>query len=522
MSIRRLDIVSRSFLLVLSLVCLIGWQHSIFRTDLPDTYSLGASSGLQSQQRFVYFLYYLNLFPVASLKAGRDKDFVFDGSEVREPNTLVYSRDAARRVLTEAGSSLVMEWGHTMRTGSYLLTYLHLPDAWRLGSPERAELRIATSLAFVLGLAALLVSAWVAGSPVLGFALVGFLGSNPFQLYEAYRRENVFGWPIAAFCLALAIMWPVLAGKARGWYSWGAAVAASVLLGTVYHIRVECASTELGVLAAFLMAPGLRWPRRAALTAAATLTFVITIAGWTSYFDHKWAEATAVVREAGGHPYTWQRTARHQLWGSVFSGLGDFDTKYGYSWRDQTTIPYLQGVLKQKYGEDIPWWFGSNGRRARTSEDYFDAARLYYRHPLQTPHLLEVARDKVLHDVARDPWWYLTILGKRIWRVLGETTPLQLYLTSHAQLPIPFSGYLVIPIVLLAVAFRDWFAIRLLIFSLPLSLTAVAIYSGGQTPYYSVYHIVAAAIVIAWIADRAARMYARPGRRFAAIGRVTP
>ena len=493
----------------LSLVCLLIWQHSIFRTGLPGTYALEASSGLQAQQRFVYFLYYLNLFPVASLDAGRDREFMSDGTEVAEPNRLVYSRDAARRLLTDAGSTLVMEWGHTMRLGSYLQTYLYLPDAWRRGSPRDAEARIAGSLAFVVGLGAVFVSAWLAGSPVLGTILVLLLGSNPFQLYEAYRRENVFGWPIAAFCLTLGIMWPILAGNARGWYVWVAAVAAGLLLGTVYHIRVECASTIAGVVAAYVLAPEYGWSRRMALAATSVVCFVFTIASWNSYFDHKWAEATNVVRDAGGHPYTWPRTARHQLWGSIFAGLGDFDTTYGYAWKDQESIPYLQGVLTQKYGEDIPWWYGSNGKAARTSEDYFDAARLYYRHPLQTPHLLDVARDKVLDDVARDPLWYATILIKRVGRVLGETTPIQLYFTRRARVPIPFGGYLLIPIVLLAVMWRDWFAVRLLIFSLPLSLTAVAIYSGGHTPYYGVYHIVAAAIAIGWIASALTRRFGR-------------
>jgi len=282
----------------------------------------------------------------------------------------------------------------------------------------------------------------------------------------------------------------------------------------VYHIRIEGAAVILGVIAAYVMAPEFSWSRRAALAATATLCFVVTVAAWSSYFDHKWAEATTVVAEAGGHPYIWPRSARHQVWGSVFAGLGDFDATYGYSWKDQGSIPYLQEVLTQKYGETLPWWYGWNGKRARTREDYFDAAQLYYRHPLQTPHLLDVARDKVLHDVSHDPWWYVTILAKRVRRVLEETTPIQVYLTSRARFRIPFSGYLAIPIALLAIALRDWLAIRLLVFSLPLSLTAVAIYSGGHTPYYGVYHVVAAAIALGWIAAGAVRLYdERMGRQ---------
>ena len=114
-------------------------------------------------------------------------------------------------------------------------------------------------------------------------------------------------------------------------------------------------------------------------------------------------------------------------------------------------------------------------------------------------------RDQFLDDVRHDPMWYLSIVGQRVWRVLNQTTPVQVFVTSNLRLPIPFRGYLVIPIVLMATWLRDWFAVRLIAFSLPLSLTSLAVYSGGNTPYYGVYHLCAAAILVTWLLAYGAR-----------------
>ncbi len=485
-------------LLLAGLAGLTVWQLMLFRAPLPSDYMLKASSGLHSQEKFVYFLYYLNLFPVATLDSGIDPDFYFDGAaHPKDPDRRVFSREAAERTIAERGSTLVMEWGHTTRFGSDLQTYLYLIDAWRRGTPENAEMRIATSLVFFLGLAGLLISFWYVGLPVLGFVLVGLLGSNPFQLFEAYRREQIFGWPIAVFCVTLALMLPVITGTCRRWYAGFAVVICALVLATAAQIRFEAAVSILGVAAVCLGAPRFGWPLRVGLIAVLWLAFTGTSWAWSSYFDHKWTEATAVVRRAGGHVYDASRAARHQFWGSLWSGLGDFDTTHGYSWRDDLAVAYAEPVLEQQYGEKLPWWWGTR-KPARTPDDYFDPDHLYYRHPLQTPHLLDVMRDKVLHDIAADPFWYVSILARRVWRVLRETTPVMVQLTPGIGGVIPFSGLLVVPFALVAWLRRDWIALRILVFSLPLSLTAVAIYSGGNIPYYGVYHLCAAAVIITW------------------------
>lgn len=40
---------------------------------------------------------------------------------------------------------------------------------------------------------------------------------------------------------------------------------------------------------------------------------------------------------------------------------------------------------------------------------------------------------------------------------------------------------------------------KLLVLLTPLSFTALIIYSGGNMPYYSMFHLAAAALIISWL-----------------------
>jgi hypothetical protein len=332
---------------------------------------------------------------------------------------------------------------------------------------------------------------------VFGVLLVVFLGSNPFQLYEAYRHEQIFGWPIAMFALTFALLVPVMLGTTRRWIAPIAAALCGVVLGTAYHVRVEAAVPIASVVMALLTAPRARMWIRVATAVLAVAAFSVTVSAWARFFDHKWAEATAVVRQAGGHVYDGVRAARHQIWASIWAGLGDFDQTHGYKWSDEVQVRYVDRVIEERYGESLPWWWGTR-KPDRTADDFYDADHMYYRHYLDNPHFLDVVRDKVLSDIEHEPMWYAGIIARRAWRVLTHTTPVRVLAVPSRPLTIPFSGLLLLPILGGAMVLRDGFAIRALLFALPLSLPALAIYSGGNLPYYGVYHLVAAAIVLTW------------------------
>ena len=488
-------------MLAIGVVLLLLWQLSIFRTDLQPTYKIGLG-GLHSEDRFVYFLYYKNLFPVASMDGGRDQEFYFGRDEVQpEPNRLSYSPEAATRVLAERGSSLVQEWGHTIRNENHLQTYLFLPDAWRRGSPQLAETRLTNAAVFMFALAAVLVAFGLAGRSVLGLFVVVLIGSNPFQLFAAYREENIKSWPITMFCVAAALLAPLVAGMKLQWKTHAAlAVTIGLVFGTAYQIRSETAAALMGVVAVFLMVRELSWAKRATVAALVLVTFVGTLLSWNRFFDQKIAESTRAVAAAGGHVYPGPLQGYHPLWCSLWPGLGDFDQTHGYATGDAAPIKYLEPILRERFHEEIAWWWGtSREQQGRSPSDYYDADQIYYRYPFDSPNTALLLREKVVADVTSDPLWYGGILLKRVWRILTQLTPVQFYLAPSVVLRVPFHGLLALVVFGVAGWRRDWTAIRLLLLSLPLSVVPLVITSDANFPYFSIYHLCAAAIALSWL-----------------------
>jgi hypothetical protein len=488
------------------LIALILWQLLLFRMPWPEKYEFHASSGLAEQDKFAYFLYYANQFPIASTRNGLNYFFYYTrGGVPAQPNTLTYTPDAAASALRNEGQTLMMEWGHTIRSGQLLSAYLFLPDAWRLGSPQFAEVRVANGALFIVSLVAVYLMSWWVGVPVFGTVFVLLIGSNPFQLYEAYRHENVFSWPITTFCVALALALPFLAGKRlSAWYLTGAALAAGMLTATARQIRPE-PMVLAGVLTlAIACAGAMTWRARLATVALLVVTTVVGLRVWDAYFDRKFDQAAQTVSAAGGHVLNARADHYHVFWHPIWCGLGDFDTTHGHVWDDAAAIAYAQPVLKARYQQDLPWWWGVKGKEQaeRTSDDYVDDAHVYYRVPYFEPHYDEVMRDKVLADIRHDPTWFLGILSRRIARVFTETTRPQLTLSTALALPLPFSAVLVLPLALAGIYLRRWIDLKILAFSFAPSLPAVLVYSGRGMAYYSVFHLCAIALVAGAVFDR--------------------
>lgn len=506
--------------LLLGLALIGAWQHAVFRSyDYTLEYRLQAS-GNHDERRFVYFLYYLGLFPVASTKSGLDYGFYYGKDQVEpQPSTLVYSREAAEQVMAQEPDTLVTEWGHTIRTGNLLRTFLYLPHAWWRGSPESIELVFAHVLVFTAALMALFASFWWLRSAWLGLWLVLSIGSNPFQIYEMYYRDNIFGWPITTFCLVLAASAPLL-GRRPLWrgYVWAAPVVTGLLLATTHQIRPENTVMALVAVFAYLTATTLRWRARAAMTALLCVTFLVGARAWEGWFDRKLDEANARVAAAGGHPYPGPRDRYHQLWHALWTGLGDFDRRYGFATGDHAAIAYAQPVLQARDGREMPWWWGVAGtyEQGRTASDYYDAAKRYYRLPWDTPHYYDVLRGHMLSTIARDPLWYADILRQRAWRVLRQTTPLEVRLPPLGTATLPFHGLLALPLVALAARARRWFVLKLLLLSAVPSLVAIAVTSAGNMPYAGVYHLCAAAVGVAWGGEAVRAWCARRARGLSA------
>lgn len=463
------------------------WQRSfaVRQERLDRRYYQRASSGLQyaggiqAPTRFVYFFTYLGLYPVAT--------------ELDE-SRLAMSRGGAERVLSQHGETLIMETGYTIRSGERGQIYLYLPDVWLKGAPIEPSVRPCHGMAFTVALVALFVAFWWARQPLLGVLIVAFLGSNPFQLYEVYRHENVFGWPITTAAIVLALHVPLLLDERRPGRlaTWGAPVATGLLLASVRQVRPEPVVLILSALGLYATASALRWRVRALLMGVLVVTFAGASKGWAAHFARKYEQALRVVERGGGHPYRGGLFQYHPPWHNLWEGLGDFDRKYGYAWSDVAAIAYARSALRGRFDEQAwPW----NGRSV-VCENYWDAARKYPKRPLEMPGYHAALRAKVLHDITHDPLWYLGILAQRAWRILTETTPLRLSWDGRWA-TLPMHGLLVLPLLGVLVWVRAWFLAKLVLFLVPTSFVALLVFSGGGTCYYSAFHLIVAAVVCA-------------------------
>jgi hypothetical protein len=468
----------RLAILVVGLTLLVLWQglFALRPADIDGTFRLRGVTGLADEARFVYFFYYLGLYPVAT-----DED------------TLEFSAAGARRILRERGNTLVTEWRHTIRTGDLGKVFLYLPDAILKGAPRDLRLRPAHVALFVIALSAVFVAFWASGHVVLGTAIVVFFGSNPFQLYEVYRNEKVFGWPISVTLLVLAIHVRLIVDQGRPTaYRWIAPLLTGALLGTVREVRSEPVAVIAAVVMTYVALARTPWKQRLALVFLLFVAFSIVSVTWRVYWDFKLEEARRTVTEAGGHPYLGPRNLHHQLWHQVWCGLGDFDTKYGYRWDDRVAVAYARPILISKYRVALPDW---DPKSYVYETAFWDTAKKYYKLPYEMPFYYTVLRDKVLHDIVHDPLWYAGILARRVLRIITDTTPVRVAVGSW-WLTLPIGGFLIVPLLALLIIARAWMLLKLVGFMVPLSFPALLVYSDQGMTYYSSYHLMTAAIVV--------------------------
>jgi hypothetical protein len=460
-------------LLLSLLVCL--WQLSFFLDPkrLPWDYQEGTALGMCTDvEVFFLFFYHFDQLPVG----------VIDAVPPPEP----FDAETARELVRASGHRLRNEFAepcNTARYGDLGKVFLFFPAALARGSPTPITVVPATASLFVAGLLCVLVGFWRAGYAALGVLIVLLAGSNPFQLFEVYRRENVFSLPISTALIVLGthVRWMADRGRIDGW-AWLTAALTGAFLASVHEMRANSALMALAVPGIYLTIGGSPWRRRLALVAVFAASLALTAQIWQAYFEAKHAEARDFVRSLGGQPYTGPRTQHHPLWHNLYLGLGDFDTEKGYAWDDRLAYAYAAPILRSRYGLDYTY-----------SGDYYfeesyDGAGAYPISPQDLPEYIEIIRQKVFDDVLGDPGWYLGILWQRIRAIMSQTTPVGMMI-GNLWVGIPFSGWFVVPTVIGVVAARKAFLAKLLVFSFPLSLTALLIYCGPGATHYAIFHI---------------------------------
>jgi hypothetical protein len=473
----------RRLLLLLGLIAIPIWQAVVWQHAgrMTDAYHNTTTLGVFKDYRFVCFYRHLGLYPVTSELTLED-----------------HSTAGCEAFITAHGDSLLMEYEIALRYGDLGQMFLFLPHAWLKGDCRDLSAVPANGVAFIIALMAAFAALWWLRLPLLGTFLVLIVGSNPFQLHEVYQVDNVFAWPITTLLLLLAVNAPMLAGGCRqAVWRWSIPAISGVLLGSILQLRSEPALVLASVAVVYLTQARESWCRRIGMLLLLGVCFVVTKRTCEAYFNAKFVAARTVVENAGGHPYPGPRDFNHRHWHPLFMGLHDFDTKYGYRWDDRHPALYAFPILQERYGIEIPeydtdgWGF---------VDFYLDPGRKYRVEPQQLPHYSEVIRAHVLSRIFSDPLWYLTIVAKRLGRVLTETTPVRIGIGAWT-IPIPFSGWLFLPVLVLLCRCRHWLLGRFVCFGLATSIPAVAIFSDGGMCWYSVYHNFVAALCLAWLVE---------------------
>lgn len=480
-SLRR---VHRILALLAGLLLIVWWQAGIaaHRTDFDQAYRVTASTGINREPQFVFFLYHLGLFPIAT-NAKIEAD----------------TREEAFRQLRENPTALKQDEGSTFRSGDRGRTFLYLLDCWLRKGSVNPSLVPANTAGFVGALCALFAAFWAIRRTLHGALLCVLIGSDPFQLFVVYRQQNVFCWAITALVLVLAINVPVMWPRRPHWYPLVAAIATGTFLALIRTVRSEPTPLIFSAALVYATAEGLRRIDRAKLVGALAVAFALSSVASIKYLDHKLDQSRAVMTSVGGSPYTGPAVAYHEFWHAIFCGLGDFDKKYGYAWDDRVAYRYALPIIKQRHPE-----MAKLDPYGAVQSWAYDAAGKYPFLYGEAPDYAEILRDKILRDVADDPLWYVGILKKRAWRILTEATPVGVAVNDER---LHVSGSLVglacVPLALFLVVSRRWFLLKLLVFAVPLSAAPLFIYSDRGMNSYTTFHVFGAFILCLLLVDGA-------------------
>jgi hypothetical protein len=496
------SLVLRLLVLLAALAFVVRWQHGFIADTsvIESGHVVTASTGLNRDKKFFFFLYRLNLYPIAT-----DAPIHYD------------SVDEAKRLMREEPKELRQDEGTTFRSGDRGRTFLFFVDAWLNKRSLAVSIKPAHELAFVSGLVALVFSFWFIRRTLAGVGLALLLGSNPFQLHAVFKQENVFSWAITAMIWLLALHVPLLERRDPRRplsrfdivYPWVAAALTGCFLAFVRNFRSEPTVLIIVGPAIYITMGWLKKRTRISLVLLMLLTLILGTRSSTAYFDAKLRTATAAVAAVGGPPYAGPVEHFHEFWHALACGLGDFDTKHGYKWDDRNTYKLADPELK-KLNPDLA--LDPNKWNQGRSWDKAGRYEVYY---FEVPHYHQVIRDKVVGDIKADPWWYVDILKSRLWRTLTEVTPVGIALSDRsfyltgALLPLAC-----IPLAAFLAYARRWAYLKALLFSVPLSGVPMVLYSGGGMTNYSTFHVFGLWIILclAWEGGRSALLKKRAWR----------
>lgn len=236
-------------------------------------------------------------------------------------------------------------------------------------------------IAVLLAAGLLVWIAWelcAAGLPGAAAVFTLACGSSCFLTDTLSLAYSAMGFHVVAMLLLSAVSVYAFVGRPGSLLGLLLRFAAA---GLLFWVCCLCRTSSLALLPAFLLAAaGGAWRLSGASARRAALPAVL---------------ASAVFLAPYGVSRMLAKPSAHDVWATVWEGLGDFDRSKGFVWSD----PALREFLRQQ-GMDV------------SERDGME---------FQGPESESLSRQAVLDAVRDDPGWFLGILAKRLFATLTLT-----------------------------------------------------------------------------------------------------
>ncbi len=469
----------KRYLIAFGIIFITIWQSIYYfgKVQISSEYRRADATGFNHWwgQKFVYFYYYLDLFPLTTT----------------EPDSLLdYSVEGAKKLIREKPLTLRTEWMHWARFGESARVWLYMPYAIFTNSAKNPDIIFTNYLLFTLSLMLLYIMFWMIKKPFLGILLVLILGNAPFMIYEIYCNNNVFGLMVVYAVILFIIHVGYIFGYFKSYYIL-MPLLSGVIFGVMNHIRVESLSMIISCVLLYVLYFDIKIYQRIFLTTVLFGIYFTTSFLIKEYFEKKIKETEQVVLLNGGIPFTGGKTIVHPYWHPLLCGLGDYDKKYNFKLHDTAVYNIILPILRKQTGKALKY----PGKTIYEMGEYYDSLGWYYKKAETLPGYDSVAKQIFIEHITSDPLWYLGILTKRAYDFLMNVSPLAIVIWSKV-LEIPFSGIFVLLVIGILLYLREYKWLVFILFTLPLGVSVILVYSAYNNSYQSAYHYFAAALLL--------------------------
>ena len=338
------------------------------------------------------------------------------------------------------------------------------------------------------------------------FAVVSaiLIGSSSFQLYETYMNNNIFSIAISTTLLTMGLNAFAFKNESERlkFFHCLSALTTGLLLGFIKHIRTEPVIICISVIALYLLINRLTLKSRLLLVLCLIVGYSCSNFSTTYYLDRLHDKTSDYVSKNGGDVYEGHRRNSHLLWHSIYCGYGDYASALDYRWDDYSAFAYALSVLRKN--DPHIWPEFDKHLKQKQLSDYFINSDRKYKIKLEDRDDYEsILKEKIFDDIASHPGLFINLYLKRVFNSLVHTSGVQLYLPKLAKIDLNFYGFGFISILaaLIAILKRDSFAIKMLLFTIPLLSTSLLIYSKNSYEFYSIYPTIGFSIILVYIFD---------------------